>query len=714
MIQHRANTAWYLFFALVLLVSGSAVAGEKPVDWKGMSLDIDGLYRTPSLIGTKPTHVVWSPDSSRVAFAWNDEGRAFKDVWTWSPGTEQAIRLTHFGEHDKGVSDLAWADTESVVYVLGDSLMRREIGSVQAIELASGERPRNLAPSPDSQQLAYVTNEGLHLLELGIKKTEPVLVLAHDDPAVRLASLQWSKNGTRLAFMQIDSRPLPQREIHYQTREGQQVMTVRRAFPGDETALYKVGVLDAPSGVVRFLKRPDERDYVWNFGISSDGSKLFLNGSDLLIKHHRIDVYDLDSGEREVFYQEHDPLHLRPDWRAAWAPDDKGLLILTDRDGYLHLYHQADATAEPRALTSGQWEISSFRADKTGEWAYFLANRSHLADKTLYRVPFAGGDIERVTDGHGTHQPVFSPDMHHAISLFSDDQTPHDLYHLDLGSLETTKITRSPQPGFHEQHWAEVRYVEFPSRLDGVELVGRLSLPPDYDSSQTYPLIVGSIYSDSVLNQWGGRQSHPTWGLDQYLVAQGYILLNVNIRGSWGQGREHNQGQRFGYGVVDIEDLHSGVEYLVREGFADSRRVGIWGSSYGGLMTTMSLFKKPGIYAVGIAGAPATNVAHAYPGQMWVMGTPVGDDQPYRYQNQSPLYHSAGLEDPLMIIHGTKDQVVLYSDTIAVVQNLIEQEKSYDLVSLPGVGHGWDNEAPEVRRFAFRKMVEFFNRYLQP
>jgi dipeptidyl-peptidase-4 len=540
-------------------------------------------------------------------------------------------------------------------------------------------------------------------------------VLAHDSPDNQVESLEWSANSTRLVFKQTDTRPLPQRNINYTTREGQQTATVRRAFPGEDTALFRIGVIEAASGAVRYFERPNERDYIWNYGISSDGSRLFVNGSDLLVKHHRIDVYDVGSGHREVFYQEHDPLHLRPDWRVAWAPGDEGLVILTDRDGTLHLYHQSNAQAELRALTSGDWEIASFRVDSAENRIYFLANRSHLADKQLYRIAMAGGDIERVTDGsNGTHQPVFSADMRHVASLFSDDLTPHDLYHVNLETRSTTRITHSPHADFDRQQWAQVRYINFPSRHDGAPLVGRLSLPPDFEPGRRYPLIVGSVYSDSVLNQWGGRQSHPTWGLDQYLVAQGYILLNVNIRGSWGQGRQHNQGLRYGYGIIDIEDLHSGVEHLVREGLVDSERVGIWGSSYGGLMTMMSLFKKPGVYAVGIAGAPATNVAHAYPGQMWVMGELTGDDQPQRYQSQSPLYHSAGLEDPLMIIHGTRDQVVLYSDTIAVVQDLIDRERMFELVTLPGVGHGWDNEAPEVRRYAFNKMVEFFNRHLRP
>ncbi len=314
----------------------------------------------------------------------------------------------------------------------------------------------------------------------------------------------------------------------------------------------------------------------------------------------------------------------------------------------------------------------------------------------------------------GTHHVVYAPDMRSAASVFSNDKTPPDLYLMDFEKLSSQRVTESPSATFYNQSWAVVRYVKFKSHVDGRPLIGRLSLPPNFDPAQRYPLIMGSVYSGSVLNQWGGRTAHPTWGLDQHLVAQGYILLNVNVRGSWGQGREQNQGLLNGYGNIDIDDLHSGVLHLVEEGYADPARVGIWGSSYGGLMTTMSLFKKPGVYAAGVAGAPATNVWHAYPEQMWVMGPAQGEDMPGRYENQSPLYHTEGLQDPLMIIHGTRDQVVLYSDTIAVANKLIAAEQSFELVTLPGAGHGWDAEGNDQRRFAFRKMVEFFNRYLKP
>ena len=127
-------------------------------------------------------------------------------------------------------------------------------------------------------------------------------------------------------------------------------------------------------------------------------------------------------------------------------------------------------------------------------------------------------------------------------------------------------------------------------------------------------------------------------------------------------------------------------------------------------MTAMSLFRKPGLYAAGIAGAPATSVWHALPGQMAVMLAP--EDSPDEYIDSSPFMHAAGLQDPLMIIHGMRDRVVLFKDTITLVQRLIMLGKDVDLVALPGSGHGWDNESLTQTRFAFGKMVEFFDRHL--
>jgi dipeptidyl-peptidase-4 len=184
----------------------------------------------------------------------------------------------------------------------------------------------------------------------------------------------------------------------------------------------------------------------------------------------------------------------------------------------------------------------------------------------------------------------------------------------------------------------------------------------------------------------------------------------VDVAGSSGHGTAFRRRIRLDYGGIDVEDLHSGVEWAVREGIADSARVGIWGSSYGGLLTTMSLSTKPHVYRAGIAGAPATNVWHALTGEQRVMLRP--QEHMDAYARASSHTKAEGLRGSLMLIHGMRDPVVLYKDSAWLVQYLLQLGKDVELVTLPDAGHGWDLEGSAQTRFAFRRMVDFFRRTL--
>ncbi len=743
MKKHRLTLRAFAGLLLALVVppiaqaqdSGPAPGREGTAAVAGTTLSIDELYRHRSLIGTTPEGYAWSADGRQMLFLWNDEGYSFRDIWSYSPETGERTRLTFLARdvepqsERRGISEALFLGDGRIAFVLDGALHIREADGTTAQAEADKRAIRRLALSPDGRALSFISGSPvdprnrvtlggiLWVRDAGAGAGDVARqIVGHDDPKVYVSSYHWSADSRAIAFEQSDDRAMPERDIHYYADGGLQNNRVIRAFPGDETTQGRIGLVDLASRRTRFFERPDPRHHIWGFGLSRDGRRLFVNSSDLEVKEHSVYVFDTGTGARETFYQEHDPQHIRPDWRVAWAPDDNGLVILTDRDGYLHLYHQENAGSAPRQLTRGEWEIESFEVDADNQRIYFVANESHIAERQIYRVSLADGAIERVSpDTPGTHAPVWSPGFRHAASFFTNDTTPPELLVIDLARpRQAAQVTRSPQPDFDRQTWANVSYVEFPSHVDGVRLIGRLSLPANYDPSRRYPLIVGSVYSDSVRNQWGGRRAHPTWGIDQYFVAQGYIVLNVNIRGSWGQGREHGRAQLHSYGETDINDLESGVRHLVAQGYVDPERVGIWGSSYGGLMTIMSLAKKPGVYAAGIAGAPATNVWHAYPSQMWIMGPPDGADMPGRYEAQSPLYQVQGVRDPLMIIHGTRDPVVLYSDTIALTERMIANEQPFELVTLPGASHSWATDNLAQTRFAFRKMVDFFNRHLTP
>jgi dipeptidyl-peptidase-4 len=298
--------------------------------------------------------------------------------------------------------------------------------------------------------------------------------------------------------------------------------------------------------------------------------------------------------------------------------------------------------------------------------------------------------------------------------LHSNDMTPTELYIVDSeGGSTERRITTSPPTEFAQYNWVEPRYVTFKSHLDGVTLHGRLLEPPNLDRSKKHPVILGPVYPNSVRKRWGDKQIfRGLYSLiQQYFVLEGgYIVFQVDTRGSVGYGRPFREALIRDYGGIDIEDLYSGLEYLKTLPYVDADRVGMWGSSYGGLMTAMSLFKKPGVYKAGVASAPATNVWHAMTGQVNVAGRP--NTHPDVYKKVSAYSYGEDLEDHLMIIHGMGDSVVLFKDSIALAEKLMKLGKDFEFVVIPNSPHEWTAKDYNAR-YGMTRLAEHFDRYLK-
>ena len=686
------------------------------VEISAAPLTFETLYSEPSIIGTLPVAASWSADGRSLAFLWNDGGHTFRDIWIWDAASKSRRRLTSLGVgrisgEPAGISELAWLSEGRLAFVLqGQLYLAAEDGTVSPLAIGTQD-VRAIAASSDGETLAFLSGNGL--MTVGADTAAHPKTFFAGSKFVGVESFQWAANGS-LVFVEADDTNTRKIEISYDFRGEARKDRFVRSFPGDLLTRRRVGLVGSDGGPVSWFDRPDAEDAIWGYGVSQDGNSLFISSSDLSIKNYTIFMFDTRRGTRSVFFAAHDPIKIRPDWQVAFAPDDKGLIVLSDRDGYNHLHRLPAQGGDLEPITSGAWEIAEFVLDPSGGNIYFIANEAHPAERHVYSVALTGGAISRLTGPAGIHVPTYAPDFSAFADLFSDDMTPPELV---VQSLESTskpvQVTHSPLPAFSARRWADVRYVPFKSHVDGAELMARVMLPHDFNPDGSHPMVVGSVYSDGLLNQWGGRAAHPSWGIDQYLASRGFVVVSPEIRGSFGRGRDWNRAMLNSYGTQDIEDIADCVTTLTGLGYADPKRVGLWGSSYGGLMTLMSLFKKPGFYAAGFAGAPATNVWHAYPEQGWIMGLTEGEDYIERYRAQSALFHSAGLEDALTILHGTKDEVVLYADTMALVEKLIGQGKTFELVSLPGTGHAWAKQDRTLTRFAYGKLATFFERHLK-
>jgi dipeptidyl-peptidase-4 len=697
-------------------------------------LTLERLYSLPWVTGTRPEAPVWSPDSHRVAFLWNDAGGNFDDVWITDVATAKPVRVTAMpqpedptdagtdvakleqverAESDHGVSDVLWApDGRHLIFELHGRLYSVLPGQAP-VPLTPAEARVSDAAVAGSGAFAYLSAGELWVVDrLDGRPESAHRIYTPGRADVYVESFHWSGDGKRIAFVEADASRVPKRGIPDYLASETRLVAVQRPFPGEPSEARRLGVISVAGGEISWAALGgDSMDQIFSFGWSPDDETLLVDKSDLYIKDRHLLLVDPNDGRARVLLEEADPKNVTAEWWADWAPDGRSVYFISDRDNDYHVYRQALAGGAPRAITAGDWAVFSATLSPAAHGLFVVTNAGKPELRRVSYVGLSGGTARLVTSAEGAHKAVPSPDGKYLADVYSNDVTPPDLYLQDgHGSGLPRQVTHSPMADFATYHWVAAKYVTFPNGTDGTPLHARLTLPPDFDPGKKYPAILGSVYSNTVHNEWGGRIYHPTWGLDQFLAQQGYVIMNVDISGSSGYGKLFRQRIREDYGGVDVDDLAAGVRYLAAQGHVDRARVGIWGSSYGGLLSAMSLFRNPGLYRAGVAGAPATSLFHALTGEMQTMMAP--QDHPQQYAQASAFLRSGGLQDHLMIIHGMRDDTVLFKDSVTLAERLILQGKDIEFVPLPNAPHGWDTLGLAQTRYAYRKLYDYFQRYL--
>ncbi len=541
-----------------VLFAASPAGGPAAPQAAGKAFTLETLYAPPRIIGTAPKAPVWSPDGRAIAFLWNEEGTNFFDVYVTRTDDPRPVRLTAMPlrtpgagqasspeavaeaeavESNPGVTSVAWhPDGERLLFSFRQGRYVLTPGrEPEQVTEAMGLEPGAVF-SPDGKLQAFVRAGALQVRPLGGPAAAARELVKPAAAGIRLRINAWSPDGRRILVTEIDGRKMPRRKIPDYLPAETEVREAPRAFPGEDTSTQRIGVVEVASGTVLWLDFGDRPvDMVTSLAWSPDGRSVLVDACDKYVKDRSVLVAEAGTGALREWVRERNPVNVTPGWQARWAPDGKGIYFLSDRNEDYHIYFLSGPGAEPVPITRGAWAVNSFEVRPAAKAIFFVANEGRPEERHLFRVGLKGGTPVRLTRRPGTHAPVLAPDGRHAADIFSSDETPFDLFLVRIertaGTLDDEKqVTRSPRPEFGDYTWAKPTYVTFPSRTDGAILHGRLTLPPGLDKGRKHPAILGSVYSDTVRNQWGGRTAHPTWGLDQYLLQQGYVLLNVDVR----------------------------------------------------------------------------------------------------------------------------------------------------------------------------------------
>lgn len=378
----------------------------------------------------------------------------------------------------------------------------------------------------------------------------------------------------------------------------------------------------------------------------------------------------------------------------GWVPGQNSIWYTSEEDGFGHIYRKNLDTNNTRQLTSGRFVVDGIQMDAAGEYLYYHANQPHPGVYEVYRVALADGSIEQLTELGGINHFRLSPDEQHLLITHSNAVQPHELYLQRIGDqASATRLTHTVSDEFNSIPWKAGEIVGVPSSHVDEPIYSRVYLPDDFDPNHAegYPAVVfihGAGYLQNAHAGWSNYSRE--FMFHNMLTQQGYVVLDLDFRGSQGYGRDWRTAVYRQMGTPEVEDLVDVVNWMGEHANVNTDRVGTYGGSYGGFLTFMALFKEPDLFAAGAALRPVTDWAHYNTGYTSnILNLP--QDDMIAYRRSSPIYLAEGYQNtPMLISAPMVDDNVFFQDSVRLVQRLIELEKeNFETAIFPVEPHGF-------------------------
>ncbi len=641
---------------------------------------------------------------------------------------EEELRRERQRSRIKGVTAYAWADEANVMVLplAGDIFLR---GADSKIRQLTRTPEPDIDPKlcADGSRVAFVRGSELYVVEVD-SGGERALTRDAPEGVTRGLSdfngqeefnepsgLWWSPSCDRLAYLEVDESRVGHIPV-MGYRQGADLQQHRYPRAGGDNPRVRLGVVELASGTTTWVQMPAAEGWAAAEGASGhdpylgrvhwshDGSALYFQRLSRDQKRLALVRADPQSGEAVHLVEVSDPTWTELGDMRPLA--DGSILWITLHEGHRHLEHR-DATGKLQArLTEGDWDVFAIVGvdDQRGR-ALVIGNPGEPLGRQLLSIPLGGGPFERLTRTVGVHDVNAESPEHGFVDIHSArDRLPRATVHRPDGEV-VAEIDVPLQSDFES---LAIRPAEIVTvKTDGApDLYGALLTPRDMKPGARYPVVVmvyGGPAVQTIRDEYNPRL------LWQHLADRGVVVWQLDNRGSTGRGHAFESSIHRRLGEVELADQLRGLEYLSSLPFVDSERVGIYGHSYGGYMAVMAMLRAPGRFKVGVAGSPVTDWRFYDSGYTErYMGTP--DDNADGYAQSELNALAANLEGKLFIIHALMDENVHFEHTAKLIDALVAADEDFDLLVFPGERHGY--RSPTARRYAYRRVIEYFATYL--
>lgn len=517
----------------------------------------------------------------------------------------------------------------------------------------------------------------------------------------------WSPDGELLAFYRMDQSMVPSYpQVDINSRIAS-TFTCKYPMAGEASHKVTIGVFCPKTGITTWLKAGDPTDrYFTNIAWAPNNKTIFVIELNRDQNHAQLVSYNAETGDREgVLYEETHPKYVEPQHPIVFLPwNENQFIYQSQRDGFNHLYvmdlshathnivefrsgGKAIENIKTRQLTMGKWvvkELIGFTADNKS--VNICSNELHPLNSNIYNVNIKTGKRRMLDNGRGVHYASLSPDGKFILDNWSEPTTGRNIAMIEVKNGKQKELLNAPHPWRTNFNMPEITSGSIQAADDSTQLYYRLIKPTDFDPNKKYPTVI-YVYGGPHAHNIENSRNYSARGWELYMAQKGYVVFVLDNRGSEYRGIEFENVTFRHLGVEEMKDQIKGVEFLKTLSYVDANRLGVYGWSFGGFMTTNLMTTYPDVFKVGVAGGPVIDWQYyeIMYGERY-MDTPQSNPEGYKGSNLREK--AKNLKGKLQVIFGYNDPVCVPQHALSFIKACVDAGTQPDMFTYPGHEHG--------------------------
>ncbi|MFL5763825.1 MAG: S9 family peptidase [Bacteroidia bacterium] len=590
--------------------------------------------------------------------------------------------------------------------------------------VSSGAKQMYATFSPDGNKVGFVRENNIFIKDLATGKETQVTSdgkwnniingatdWVHEEEFSFSVAYFWSPDSRKIAYYKFDESKV--KEFSFNEFGNQLYPTeYKYKYPkaGEDNSLVTIHTYDLGTGADKLMDIGKETDqYIPRVKWTMDPNVLSIvrmnrhqNKLDLMLNN-------ASTGESKTVYTENSDTYIdihegQGDY-VYFTADKKNFLIMSEIDGYNHIYLYDMSGKLVKQVTKGNWDVVSFQGiDEKAKTVFYTCSESTATEKDVYSIKLDGSGKKKISSGKGVNAPEFSTGMKYYINTWSDANTPPviAIYDAQGKQIRVLEDNQELAKKMAEYNMTKKEFFMFKT-TEGVDLNAWMIKPVNFDANKKYPVFMyfyGGPGSNQVNNAFDGRNFF--WF--EMLAEKGYLIMCVDNRGTMYRGKAFKTCTYKQLGKLEVADQIEAAKYLGTLSYVDKSRIGTFGWSFGGYLSSLCITKGADYFKMAIAVAPVTNWRY-YDNIYTERFMQLPKENASGYDDNSPINYVDKLKGKYLLIHGTADDNVHVQNTMEMITALVNANKQFDLFMYPDKNHSI--YGGNTRLHLYNKMTDF-------